>query len=388
LNFFPTKLDFMKKTTTTLMLCIILFSACVKNNLKNEISASEQLSGPAYTPCYYPTATVSTHAGSGYSGYVNGNVLLAQFKNPQGLTSFGSSQFVGDKRYIRRITGTTVSTFVTLPDGENIYCLAADISGNIYAAVGEYSDPSVVKKFSSTGTLLATYGSFKHIGYRDGISPRFTMITGLAVDETGLVYVAEMANYAIRVIGLDGTVSTLAGGLGEGRPGHGFEDGPVSTAKFGFIQGVAVTPAGDKVYVADDHAVRLITEGYVYTIAGGSAKGIVDGDGLSARFHELSGIALDGAGNLYVTDSRFVYPYASEYGSYIRKVIHMTSGLVAWKVTTLAGNSYGYANGTGLAAKFYRPAELVIDNAGTTAYIADPENYRIRKMTLACGITF
>ncbi|MGO8055561.1 hypothetical protein AB9E30_35435, partial [Rhizobium leguminosarum] len=114
----------------------------------------------------------------------------------------------------------------------------------------------------------------------------------------------------------------------------------------------------------------------------------VDGDGLSARFNELNGIALDGAGNLYVTDSRFAYPSVSEYSSYIRKVIHMTSGLVAWKVTTLAGGTYGYANGTGLAAKFYLPAEIVIDNTATTAYIADPGNYRIRKMTLACGITF
>jgi len=370
------------------MLCIILFSACDKKDLKADIIENDKLSGPAFTPCYYPSVNVSTHAGSGWQGYIDGSVLLAQFKNPQGLTSFGSSQFVGDKRYIRRITGTTVSTFVTLPDGENIYSLAADISGNIYAAVGEYMEPSVVKKFSPAGTLLATYGSFKQIGYRDGISPRFTMITGLAVDETGLVYVAETGNYAIRVINLDGTVSTLAGGLGVGRPGYGFEDGPVSTAKFGFIRGVAVTPAGDKVYVADDHAVRVITDGYVYTIAGGSLRGIVDGDGLSARFHELSGIALDGAGNLYVTDSRFVYPYESEYGSYIRKVIHMTSGLVAWKVTTLAGGPYGYANGAGLAAKFFRPAELVIDNAATTAYIADPENFRIRKMTLACGISF
>ncbi len=378
IEFLLPQTDFMKKMTTTIMLCIILFSACVKNDLKTDLNRDEPLSGPPPTTCYYPSVNVSTHAGAGYSGYIDGHVLLAQFKYPQAIASFGSNLFVGDKRYIRQISGTTVSTFITLPIDETVYALAVDLSGNIYVATGESGYGTMVKKFSPAGTLLASYGHEYHVGYVDGKSPLFGMITGLAVDETGLVYVAEMFSYAIRLINLDGTVSTLAGGLGAGRPGHGFEDGPVSTAKFGFLRGVAVTPAGDKIFVADDHAVRLITGGYVYTIAGGSMRGIVDGDGPAARFNELSGIALDGAGSLYVTDN----------GTCVRKVIHMTTGLVAWKVITLAGSSWGYVNGSGTDAKFYFPSGIVIDNGATTAYIADASNYRIRKMSLACGITF
>ena len=377
----------MKKTTTTLMLGIILFSACVKNDLKKDISVNEQLSGPPPTTCSYPAVNVYTHAGAGYSGYIDGDVLLAQFRYPEAIARFGSNLYVGDDKFIRRITGTTVSTLVTLGSSEKVECLAVDLSGNIYAAVGEvFSFATAIKKFSPAGTLLATYGSLTEYGHRDGSPARFTMISGIAVDAAGIIYVAQMEDYSIRMIDLDGNASLIAGGLGGSLPGYGFADGPVATAKFGFIQGVAVSPAGDKIYVADDHAVRMITEGYVYTIAGGSAKGIVDGDGSSARFFELSGIALDGAGNLYVTDNRFLNNYPP--ASYIRKVIKMTSGLVAWKVTTLAGNSYGFANGVGAAAKFYRPSEIVIDNSATTAYIADAGNYRIRKMTLACGITF
>ena len=359
-----------------------------KDLSKKDLNDNEPLNGPPPTTCYYPSVNISTHAGAGYAGYIDGNVLLAQFKNPQAITSFGSSLFVGDRRYIRQITGTTVSTFVALPDGENVTSLAADLSGNIYAAVGTYQDASLIKKFSPTGTLLATWGSFKQLAYRDGDQDqaRFTIISGLAVDETGLIYVADMGSSAIRLINLDATVSTLAGGIGSGRPGTGFEDGPVSTAKLGYVEGVAVTPSGDKVYVADDHAVRMITGGNVYTIAGGSAKGFVDGDGLSARFQKLSGIAIDGAGNVYVTDNAFESGY--ELASHVRKVIKMTSGLVAWKVTTLAGNSYGFANGAGADAKFNWAMEIVIDNGATTAYIADAYNYRIRKMSLSCGITF
>jgi len=388
-EFLLNKHDFMKKTTTALLLGIILFSACMKKDLsKKDLNDNEPLNGPPPTTCSYPSVNISTHAGAGYAGYIDGNVLLAQFKDPQSITSFGSSLFVGDRRYIRQITGTTVSTFVTLPDGEHITSLATDLSGNIYAAVGMYHDASLIKKFSPTGTLLATWGSFKQLTYRDGDQDqaRFTIISGIAVDETGLVYIADLGSYAIRLINLDGTVSTLAGGLGTGRPGHGFEDGPVATAKLGMVQGVAVTPSGDKVYVADDHAVRMITGGYVYTIAGGASKGFIDGAGPSARFFQLSGIAIDGAGSVYVTDNAYVS--GVEPASYVRKVIKMTSGLVAWKVTTLAGNSYGYANGPGADAKFYRAAELVIDNGATTAYIADANNYRIRKMSLSCGITF
>ena len=147
----------MKKTTTTLLLCIILFSACVKNDLKKDISVNEQLSEPLpTTTCYYPSITVSTSAGSGISGYLNGSVKTAQFLRPYAMAAFGSIQYIGDEYRIRKISGATVSTFYpgsTVP-GNLVNALATDLDGNVYAAFSNH----FIRKISPSGTVLATWG--------------------------------------------------------------------------------------------------------------------------------------------------------------------------------------------------------------------------------------
>ena len=202
------------------------------------------------------------------------------------------------------------------------------------------------------------------------------------MDIEGNIYFVDRGNFAIRKISIDGTISTIAGGPSN----EGFLDGPAANAKFSSeITGIAVSPLGDRVYVADFTRVRVITGGNVYTIAGG-ISGYADGNGLSARFTLLGRMAIDANENLYVTDH--IYSAPVTYHFYIRKIIKMNTGLIPWKVTTLAGNGYGYLNGDGSIAQFYNPGGIVINPEATSAYVADRSNYRIRKLTLACGITF
>ena len=108
----------------------------------------------------------------------------------------------------------------------------------------------------------------------------------------------------------------------------------------------------------------------VSTLAGSGTSGYTDGTGTSAQFNSPTGVAVDGAGNVYVADQ----------GNHrIRKIT--TSGVVS----TLAGSTSGYTDGTGTSAKFNNPIGVAVDGAGNV-YVADQGNHRIRKITdIRCG---
>ncbi len=121
----------------------------------------------------------------------------------------------------------------------------------------------------------------------------FNTPSGIAADAQGNLYVADTGNHAIRRIGIDGQVTTLAGGE------QGHADGPAAQARFDAPMGIAVDAQG-QVYVADtfNDRIRVIgTDGMVRTLAGGDRPGLADGVGAAARFDTpVAPWALDGAG--------------------------------------------------------------------------------------------
>jgi uncharacterized repeat protein (TIGR01451 family) len=187
-----------------------------------------------------------------------------------------------------------------------------------------------------------------------------------ALDSAGNVYVADTSNFAVRKITPTGIVTTLAGLAGTG----GVANGTGSDARFGSLNGIAVDKAGN-VYVTDgpNCTVRKITRtGVVTTLAGTpGAVGSTDGTGSAARFRTPFGITVDTAGNLYVTDRD---------NQTIRKITP------AGVVTTIAGSAgvIGSADGSSSVARFYYPAGIAVDSAGNL-YVADTFNYTIRKVT-------
>ena len=179
--------------------------------------------------------------------------------------------------------------------------VAVDAAGNVYVA--DFSS-STIRKITPAGEVSTLAGLADNYGSADGTgsAARFLGPLGVAVDAGGNVYVADNNNHTIRKITPAGVVSTLAG-LAES---PGSTDGAGGAARFSFPQGVTVDAAGN-VYVADrsNSTIRKITPAGDVSTVGGRAGGFgsVDGAGGAAQFSFPSGIAVDGAGNLYVADS-------------------------------------------------------------------------------------
>jgi len=204
-----------------------------------------------------------------------------------------------------------------------------------------------------------------------GTAARFSGPFAVAVDAAGTVYVADTFNHTIRRITPAGVVTTLAGLAGSA----GAVDGTGSAARFATPHAIAVDAAGN-VYVAElSHTIRKITPaGVVSTLAGlASTVGSADGTGSAARFQDPRGVAVDAAGNVYVSDTAN------------RTVRRITP---AGDVTTLAGlaGATGNVDGTGSAARFASPRGASVDAAGDL-YVADTNNGSIRKITPAGVVT-
>jgi len=241
--------------------------------------------------------------------------------------------------------------------------IAVNSAGVMYVADRQNS---VIRKITPNGSVTTFAGSTS--GFADGpdSAAQFSSPQAVAVDVSGNIYVADSGNFRIRKITPGGVVTTLAGST------SGSANGTGSAAQFSTMNGIAVDAAGN-VYVSDsgNHRIRMITPGGVVTTLAGSTSGYVDATGTSARFNNPYGIAVDATGTVFVVDGG---------NSRIRKI---TAGGV---VTTFAGSTSGFADGTGSAAQFNTPRGLTIDAYGTL-YLADTVNYRIRKITPSAVVT-
>ncbi|NDG70933.1 MAG: hypothetical protein EBY32_06420, partial [Proteobacteria bacterium] len=338
---------------------------------------------------------VSTLAGSGTQGFQEGLASAASFNEPEGV--------------------------------------AVDGSGNIYL-VDTYNHK--IRKITSGGVVTTLAGSGT-VGSADGIgvTASFNRPRGVAVDNSGNVYVADEGNNKIRKILPNGAVSTLAGS-----GAASFNDGNGTTAGFNRPFGVAVD-LQENVYVADtgNFKIRKVSPaGNVVTIAGdgyssgsyalsmdsvvGSFGRSVDGLASSASFYSPNSIALDKNGNIFVNDSKAlrkinqagsvstIYRF-NESNDMPRGIAVDDAGNIfvanKWNfmmdssgshhikkispqgvLLTIIGQTYGdgYSDGIASVAQFRDPMGLAVDSFGTI-YVADKSNNRIRKISPANTFT-
>jgi uncharacterized protein (TIGR03437 family) len=192
---------------------------------------------------------------------------------------------------------------------------------------------------------------------------------GVVMGPTGVIYIADMENFRVRRVTTGGIISTIAG---TGVSGYSGDGGPATAAMFSDVTGLAMDAIGN-LYVADksNRRIRKVTAtGIVSTVAGTGVQGF-SGDGGAATLATLNtptSVIVDPAGNLYFADSG---------NQRIRRID--TNGTI----TTIAGNGVaGFFGDGGLAtfASMNIPLGLARDQSGNL-YFADGNNNRIRKIT-------
>ncbi|GAL84278.1 endoglucanase-like protein [Sporocytophaga myxococcoides] len=206
-------------------------------------------------------------------------------------------------------------------------------------------------------------------GTADGVSIAASFgnyISGLAKDAAGNIYVVDYYNHKIRKITPAGIVTTLAGS-----GSLGSADGMGIAASFNFPTGIVLDAAGN-IYITDsgNHKIRKITPGGVVSTFAGSGDWRPLGDdglGTSASFDNPKGITIDASGNLYVADMMN------------RKIRKITP---AGMVTTLAGNTklMGSTDGQGATVSFSEPQGIAVDASGNV-FMTDASIHKVRKIT-------
>ena len=359
----------------------------------------------AYTITTPPTAVISTVAGNGTYGFSGngGPATGAEIGYAQGLAldSAGNLYFSDSgNNVVWMVSAKTGAISIVAGNGTSGYSgdnglatnaqlnspngVAVDSAGNIYIAD---SNNNIVREVTaSTGVITTIAGAYGRTSCGAGPSGQngdgnlataacLAQPSGLAFDSGGNLYIADSAHYAIRkVSAISGIITTIAGNNGQNY--YSGDGGPATSAGLGTINALALDSAGN-LFISSlgTSRIRKVTvgTGIIATVAGNGNYGGSSGDSGLAVNAEVNpyGIAVDSAGNLYI----------SNWPSTVREVSAST-GIIS----RVAGNAYygrfssNGDDGSATVAGIRNPQGLVFDTAGNL-YIADEYDYRIRKVT-------
>jgi len=329
---------------------------------------------------------VNVAAGNGLQSYAGdgGAAALAELNGPAGIAiDQAGTLYIADSvnHRIRRVTASgAIDTIAgngtpgfsgdggpaTQAQLNGPLGVALDSSGNIYIAD---TNNNRIRKVSSAGTISTIGGNGNASFYGDGSPAGQASVhapEGLAVAADGTVYIADTSNQRVRKIAPDGVISTVAG---TGQAGFGGDGGQGTAAALN--QPVSVAPdCSGILYIADlgNGRVRAVSpQGYISTVAGNGSSG-GGGDGFAATGAPLAGpqgVAVDGAGSLYIAEAG---------GNTLRRV--GTDGTIS----TIAGSGtccYSGDGGPAIAAALNSPRYVTVDAAGDI-YFTDYGNNAVR----------
>jgi hypothetical protein len=331
------------------------------------------------------TGEVTTFAGTaGSAGTADGVGAAAHFIDPHAVAGDGAGNlYVVDGGVIRQIVIATQEVTTLAGGGSDPFGgadgvgaaasfsgpqgLTSDGAGNLYVADTE--DETIRKVVVATREVTTIAGLAHNAGAADGVgtAARFNEPWAVTADGAGNLFVADADNNGVRrVVLATGEVTTLAGGM------FGATDGLGSAAQFNFPEGIASDGAGN-VWVTDtsNDAIRkvVVASGEVTTPAGALFPFGPQTDGVGGAI-SLTGVqtlASDGAGSIYFAGS-----------GTIRKVEVATGA-----VTTIAGvtDQSAVVDGVGPAVRFAGPTRMTFDNG--VLYLSDDNT--IRRYVIATG---
>ena len=325
--------------------------------------------------CQTDVGLVTTIAGSSL-GYVDGAATNARFRSPWDLVQDAAGTLYIADRDNHRIRKMTKDGKVTTFAGSGTagYLDGAGSSAKFTSpstlllrkdgSLVVYGRGARLRTVSATGTVGTLAGSGT-AGLLDGYvtSSQFQVEPGgLAEDGAGVLYITDINNHRIRTLNAANNVATFAGSSA------GYADGASTSAKFSAPQDIAFGPDG-ALYVADanNRRIRKVADGTVTTIAGAGTNGWSDGAALTAQFSTPETIDVDALGRIFVVDS------ASN------QRIRMISG---GKVSTVAGNGAASSvDGFATSASFYHPQGATLGTDGHL-YIAETSSHRIRRLLM------
>ena len=330
---------------------------------------------PSQPPCFW---NLSTLAGSGAYGRVDGDGTAAAFNSPHGIAFGASLVFVMDMAsstirtispsgFVRTLAGAGYAGFM---DGQGTAAafnqprFIAASSSMVYVA-DKFNHRVRLVNYSGFVSTLAGDGT---LGWMDGAgtNARFSAPHGLTLSNAS-IFVTDFEGHRIRKVSFSGIVSTFAG---SGRMGA--YDGQGTSASFRNPTGIAIAPSTATVYVADwnNRIIRTISQsGVVSTLAGSGAASFTDGPRAVASFVHPLNVLFDVSG-LYVLDT----------DAHALRVVSLVPGTVG-HVSSIAGSGFsGYANGFGTNALFNYPSSASLGPTGILL-VSDFGNNRIRQLT-------
>ncbi len=333
---------------------------------------------------FAPGGSIVTIAGIGQEGFDGDDGLAteARISNPLGVAFRAGKLYVADtdNHRIRRIDEggiiTTVAgtglagyngdgTPATTVRFTSPAALFFDLDGNllITEATGHR-----LRRLEPSGRTLTLAGTGVAGFAGDGdvaLAAHLNLPLGVVMDSRRNIYLTDSNNHRIRRVAA-AVITTIAGA-----PPFTGDAGSALSAQIRFPSGMALDAAGN-IFISDtsNRRVRKLTiGGGIITVAGSATEGF-GGDGAAATLASLQrpmGLALDVEGSLYIADTN---------NHRVRKVT--TEGLI----TTVAGSEFfGFAGDGGAAtqARLRNPTGVAVDAAGTL-YIADTLNRRIRSV--------
>ncbi len=359
-----------------------LFIACTADYRIREVNLS--------------TGIITTVAGNGIQGYSGdgGQATAARLNHPRGIAAENGNLFIADdwNNRVREVNLTTgiITTVAgkgtggfsgdggqaTVAEIWEPWGVAVDNNGNLFIA--DVNNYRVREVKLSTGIITTVAGNGIQGYSGDGGQATAAELNcwpfGIAVDNSGHLYIADANNYRVRQVNLStGVITTVAG---NGIQGYSGDGGQATIAEFNGASAVAVDATGN-LFIADvgNYRVREVNKitGVISTVVGNGTEGYA-GDGGQAAAAGLDsqvGIVTDAVGNLFI----------GEYDGRVRE-INASTGVI----TTVAGNGTWGSSGDGgqaTAAQLYLPVQLAVDGSG---HLFIYDDHSVREVNLSTGI--